>query len=114
MMTSGRVGLGRGWAPGSRGPVIRSAARRPETSAVGTPTPGTVPQPASTTLSTPRGRLPGRNGPLWPKECANENGVPATMPCRAQSAGVTTSRTLTVVSSPGSSRSATVAASSSA
>ena len=61
-------------------PVIRSAANRPDSSAVGTPTPGTVDDPASTTLSMPRTVLAGRNGPVWPKVCANANGVPATMP----------------------------------
>ena len=69
-------------------PVIRSAASRPDISAVGTPTPGTVDEPASTTLSMPRTVLAGRNGPVWPNVCASANGVPAAMPCRAQSAGV--------------------------
>ena len=72
------------------GPVIRSAARRPDSIAVGTPTPGTVDEPASTALATPRTMLAGRNGPVWPNVCAKANGVPATMPWRAQSAGVTT------------------------
>ena len=61
-------------------PVIRSAASRPDMSAVGTPTPGTVDDPASTTLSTPRTVLAGRNGPVWPNVCASANGVPAAMP----------------------------------
>ena len=47
--------------------MIRSAASRPDSSAVGTPTPGTVDDPASTTLSIPRTVLAGRNGPVWPK-----------------------------------------------
>ena len=71
-------------------PVTRSAASRPDIRAVGTPTPGTVDEPASTTLSMPRTVLAGRNGPVWPNVCASANGVPATMPCRAQSAGLTT------------------------
>ena len=96
------------------GPVIRSAASRPEISAVGTPTPGTVPQPASTTLSVPRGMLPGRNGPLCRNECAKEKGVPATRPSRAQSAGVTTRRMVICASRPGSSRLSTREASRSA
>ena len=36
----------------SRSPVMRCAASRPDSSAVGTPTPGTVEPPASTALST--------------------------------------------------------------
>ena len=75
---------------GSTAPVTRSAASRPDIRAVGTPTPGTVDEPASTTLSMPRTVLAGRNGPVWPNVCASANGVPATMPCRAQSAGLTT------------------------
>ena len=43
--------------------MIRSAANRPDSKAVGTPTPGTVDDPASTTLSIPRTVLAGRNGP---------------------------------------------------
>ena len=46
-------------------PVMRSAASRPEINAVGTPTPGTVDDPASTALSMPRTVLAGRNGPVW-------------------------------------------------
>jgi hypothetical protein len=68
-------------------PVIRSAASRPETSAVGTPTPGTVEEPASTTFSMPRMVLAGRNGPVWPNVCASANGVPAAMPCLAHPVG---------------------------
>ena len=45
-------------------PVMRSAASRPDMIAVGTPTPGTVEDPASTTLSTPRTVFAGRNGPV--------------------------------------------------
>ncbi len=45
-------------------PVMRSAASRPEISVVGTPTPGTVDDPASTTFSMPRTRFAGRNGPV--------------------------------------------------
>ena len=73
-------------APLSRGrrraaaPVTRSAASRPDSSAVGTPTPGTVDEPASTTLSMPRTVLAGRNGPVWPKVWASANGVPAAIP----------------------------------
>ena len=51
-------------------PVTRSAASRPEISAVGTPTPGTVPHPARTAFAVPRGRFPGRNGPVCGRECA--------------------------------------------
>ena len=61
-------------------PVIRSAANRPDSKAVGTPTPGTVDDPARTALSMPRTVLAGRNGPVWPKVCASANGVPAAMP----------------------------------
>ena len=71
-------------------PVIRSAASLPESRAVGTPTPGTVDDPASTTFSIPRTVLAGRNGPVWAKVCASANGVPAAIPCLAQSAGLTT------------------------
>ena len=45
-------------------PVIRSAANRPDSNAVGTPTPGTVEEPANTTLAIPRTVLAGRNGPV--------------------------------------------------
>ena len=45
-------------------PVIRSAANRPEINVVGTPTPGSVDEPASTALSMPRTVLAGRNGPV--------------------------------------------------
>ena len=45
-------------------PTMRCAASLPDTTTVGTPTPGVVPHPASTTFSTPRGRLPDRNGPV--------------------------------------------------
>ena len=68
---------------------MRAAASLPEMSTVGTPTPGVVPQPASTTLSVPRTRLRGRNGPVWAKVWATENGLPAAWPCAAQSTGVT-------------------------
>ena len=68
--------------------------------AVGTPTPGTVDEPASTTLSTPRTVLAGRNGPVWPKVCASANGVPAAMPWAAQSSGVSSSSTSTAPDSP--------------
>ncbi len=61
-------------------PVMRSAASRPDNKAVGTPTPGTVDDPASTTLSMPRTVLAGRNGPVWPNVWASANGVPAAMP----------------------------------
>ena len=43
---------------------MRCAASLPEMRAGGTPTPGVVPQPASTTLSSPRTRFLGRNGPV--------------------------------------------------
>src|ERR1700712_5506563 len=79
----------------STAPVMRSAARRPDRIVVGTPTPGTVEPPASTALSMPRTVFVGRNGPVWAKVCASANGVPADMPWRAQSAGLTTSRTST-------------------
>ena len=42
---------------------MRSAASRPDNSAVGTPTPGTVDEPASTTLSMPRTVLAGPERP---------------------------------------------------
>ena len=45
-------------------PVTRSAASRPDSNAVGTPTPGTVEDPASTTLQMPRTVLAGLNGPV--------------------------------------------------
>src|SRR5215217_6844347 len=61
-------------------PVIRSAASRPDSIAVGTPTPGTVEDPANTTLSIPRTMLAGRNGPVWPNVCAKANGEPAAIP----------------------------------
>ena len=48
---------------------------------------GVVPDPASTTLPSPRTRLPERKGPVWAKVCAAENGVPAARPWAAQSAG---------------------------
>ena len=83
----GRVGDARGVEFVHR-PVILSAASRPEMSTGGTPTPGVVPQPASTTLPLPRSRLRGRNGPVCANVCASENGVPAASPRRAQSAGV--------------------------
>src|SRR5437764_589911 len=60
------------------GPTTRSAASRPDISAVGTPTPGWVPQPASTTLSS--GMLPVRNGPVCANRWVAENGVPAARP----------------------------------
>ena len=66
-------------------PVTRSAASRPDSSAVGTPTPGTVEDPASTALSTPRTVLAG-NGLVWAKVCASANRVPGH-PRRAQSVG---------------------------
>ena len=72
---------------------MRSAASRPDITAVGTPTPGTVDEPARITLSTPRTVFAGRNGPVWAKVCANAKGVPAAMPWRPQSAGVTTDST---------------------
>src|SRR5581483_10127734 len=83
--TSAVVRRARRAAPGS--PVTRAAASLPEMIAVGTPTPGVVPQPARTAFSVPLTRLRGRNGPVWAKVCAAENGVPAPWPCAAQSSG---------------------------
>ncbi len=58
---------------------------------MGTPTPGTVPEPEKTIPGTRRSTLGGRNGPVWAKVCANANGVPAAIPCACQSSGVTSS-----------------------
>ena len=60
-------------------------------STIGTPTPGCVPDPVNTTFSPHR--LPGRNGPVWKKECAAANGAPRSMPRACQSSGVVTSST---------------------
>ncbi|QGK69436.1 hypothetical protein GIY23_07780 [Allosaccharopolyspora coralli] len=81
-------------------PVTRRAASFPDNRTVGTPTPGVVPEPASTTLSYPRTRLRGRNGPVWAKVCAAENGVPAACPDEAQSGGVTRRCTSTESAKP--------------
>ena len=76
--------------PRAPAPVIRSAASRPEISTGGMPTPGVVPQPASTTLSSPRTRLRGRNGPVWANVWASgERGAGGQSRRAAQSAGVT-------------------------
>lgn len=76
---------GRAGPPGS--PVTRAAASLPEISTVGMPTPGVVPQPASTALAVPRTRLRGRNGPVWAKVWAAEKGLPAAWPWAVQSTG---------------------------
>ena len=58
----------------------RSAARRPEISTIGTPTPGTVPMPANTRPGTPAEAFCGRSQPVWLKRWSRENGVPADRP----------------------------------
>ena len=73
-------------------PRIRSAASRPEISTIGTPTPGWVPGPGEHDVLAPAG-CAGRNGPVWPNECAAANGVPRSMPRAAQSSGVVTCST---------------------
>ena len=96
------------------GPVIRSAASRPLISTIGTPTPGCTDDPARTTFSGPRrGRVEGRNGPVCPKVCASANGVPAAMPCAAQSSGVAISSTSIAPVSPVQPRASSVASTSS-
>ena len=69
-------------------PTIRSAASLPETSTVGTPTPGVVEEPASTTLARPATMFFLRNGPVCRKTCEDENGLPSTIPRSAQVCGV--------------------------
>src|SRR5699024_1459962 len=70
-------------------PVNRSAASAPESMTVGTPTPGTVVEPASTRFAGNRGdRLRGRNGPVCRNRCANPKGLPSIIPCSAQVSGV--------------------------
>lgn len=81
-------------------PVTRRAASFPDSRTVGTPTPGVVPDPASTTFAYPGTRLRGRNGPVWAKVCAAENGVPAACPDAAQSRGVTRRCTSTESAKP--------------
>ena len=59
---------------------------------MGTPTPGTVPEPAKNMPGQPPLHVArGRNGPVWGKVCASANGVPAAMPWPASPAGVTSS-----------------------
>lgn len=56
--------------------TTRAAASLPESRTVGNPTPGVVPQPASTAFAVPGTVLRGRNGPVCVKVCASEKGVP--------------------------------------
>ena len=72
------ISAARGSGSAGSGPVIRSAARRPEISTMGTPTPGVVPDPANTMFSPHR--FLGRNGPVCRNECAEANGEPSAMP----------------------------------
>ena len=61
-------------------PVRRPAP--PTRSTIGTPTPGTVPEPTNTRPGARRSTLPGRNGPLWRNRWESANGVPRSMPLR--------------------------------
>ena len=49
-------------------------------STIGTPTPGTVPEPAKTRPGIRRSTFGGRNGPVWRKVCASANGRPRRHP----------------------------------
>ena len=60
----------------------RAAASLPDTSTIGTPTPGTVDDPTNTSPGTRRSTLRGRNGPVWRNVWASANGVPRSMPMR--------------------------------
>ncbi len=62
---------------------------------MGTPTPGTVPEPTNTTPGAFLVTLLGRNGPVWKKLWARANGVPRSMPWRSQSVGSTKRSTST-------------------
>src|SRR4051812_28418467 len=67
----------------------RSAASRPESRTMGTPTPGTVPDPVNTSPGAAGCTLAGRNGPDWRKRWASANGVPRSIPACSQSSGST-------------------------
>ena len=58
---------------------------------MGTPTPGTVLDPAKNSPGSCLDTFAGRKGPVWAKVWANANGVPAAMPWASQSRGVTSS-----------------------
>ena len=60
-------------------------------STIGTPTPGTVPDPAKTRPGIRRSTFGGRNGPVWTKVCASAKGVPDAIPMACHSSGVTSS-----------------------
>ena len=65
----------------------RSAASLPDTSTIGTPTPGSVDEPVNTRPGTFFVTLFGRNGPVWKNVCARANGVPCSIPMSRQSCG---------------------------
>ena len=60
-------------------------------STIGTPTPGTVPDPAKTSPGTRRSTFFGRNGPVCRNVWASANGVPSCIPIACHSSGVTSS-----------------------
>jgi hypothetical protein len=86
MVTGVPIASAAGPAAGGSSSTL-SAASRPEISTIGTPTPGTVPEPVNTSPGTRRSTLVGRNGPVWRNVWASENGVPRSIPAASQSSG---------------------------
>ena len=76
-----RVRTGRGGRACGAAPVIRAAASLPEMSTVGRRRPGWCRSPRARRCPCRARRLRGRNGPVWAKVWAAENGVPAACPC---------------------------------
>jgi hypothetical protein len=72
-------------------------ANLPDTSTIGTPTPGKVLEPTKTKPGTFLSTLLGLNGPVWKNVCARANGVPRSIPIASQSSGSYTRSTTTSV-----------------
>ncbi len=83
-----------------RTPRRARAASLPDTSTMGTPTPGSVDDPVNTSPGARRLTLFGRKGPVWKNVWASANGVPCCIPMRSQSVGSYTSSTTTSVGYP--------------
>src|SRR5262249_7617144 len=95
-----RVGETPGAPPAPALPALdssstRSAASRPDSRTMGTPTPGTVDEPTKTTPGAFALTLFGRKGPVWKKLWAMAKGVPRSIPIRCQSVGSTKRSTTT-------------------